>query len=161
MDPVAASCSNLLAIQSTLVNRALDSLGEAQIWQRPGEHSNSIGWIVGHLTWARNALVQELGGEAEALPWGGVFERGAQVDDRAAYPATAEIVAGLKRVNQKLRAKMAEITEAELSAPSATPMPSPDKTVRGVMAFLTFHDGYHVGQIAYALKLLGKPGLVG
>jgi hypothetical protein len=49
----------------------------------------------------------------------------------------------------------------ELSAPCPLPTPSLDKSVRGTVAFLAFHDGYHVGQISYALKILGRPGLVG
>jgi uncharacterized damage-inducible protein DinB len=161
MDPVVASHAQLLAIQSTLVNRALDRLGEEEIWRRPSETTNSVGWLVGHMAWARNGMLKALGGDPEPMPWGRSFDRGAQTADRAAYPETGEIVDALKRVNAKLRTRMEEVGDADLSAPSAVPTPSPDKTVRGTVAFLAFHDGYHVGQIAYALKLLGKPSLVG
>jgi len=161
MDSVAASCSQLLAIQSTLVNRALASLDESEIWQRPGEQSNSIGWILGHMTWSRNAMLHLMGGDPEVMPWGSGFARGAESADRAAYPATDVIVSALKQVNRKLRERMETLTDADLSAQAAVPTPSPDRSVRGAIAFLTFHDGYHVGQIAYVMKMLGKPGLVG
>ena len=161
MDPVVASHSQLLAIQSTLVNRALSSLNEEETWTPPAAGANSVGWLLGHITWARNGLLTCLGGEPEAVPGAKLFERGAQVADRSAYPDTAAIVQALKTVNQKLKARMESITDAELAAPSRVPTPSPDKTVRGVAAFLVFHDAYHVGQIGYAMKVLGKAGLVG
>jgi uncharacterized damage-inducible protein DinB len=161
MDPVLASHAQLLAIQSTLINRALDGLTEHEMWQRPSERSNSIGWLLGHITWARNNMLRVLGGEPEPMPWDALFQRGAEITDRKAYPPVAEIVGTLKRVNEKMKTGMARATDAELGAICPVPTPSPDKTVRGVLAFLTFHDAYHVGQIAYALRQLGRPGLVG
>jgi uncharacterized damage-inducible protein DinB len=161
MDPILASHAQLLAIQSTLVKRALDGLSDADVWRRPSERSNSVGWLLGHVTWARNGMLQALGGEAEPMPWGAAFARGAEAADGPARPATEEIVGALERVNRKLRARMDTVTEAELSARCPVPTPSPDPTVRGVVAFLTFHDAYHLGQIAYVLKYLGRPGLIG
>jgi len=34
-------------------------------------------------------------------------------------------------------------------------------TVADQIAFLTMHDTYHVGQLAYVRKALGLPGVVG
>ena len=161
MDPVVVSHTQLLAIQSTLINRALSTLNEDEMWTHPAEGANSVGWLLGHLTWARNGLLACLGGEPEAVPGAKLFERGAQVADRSAYPETAAIVETMKKVNVKLKARMESITDAELSALSKVPTPSPDKSVRGASAFLVFHDAYHIGQVGYAMKLLGKAGLVG
>ena len=161
MDPVVASHAQLFAIQAALVSRAVEQLTEEELWRRPAPQVNSVGWILGHLTWARNALLAALGGEPEALSWADAFRRGAQDADRSAYPATEELRTRLKAINAKLKARMEAVTDAELSAPSPYPNPHPDKSLRGTLGFLSFHEGYHVGQIAYALKLLGKPGLVG
>lgn len=161
MDPLVASHSQLLAIQSTLVSRALSALTEEETWTRPAGGVNSVGWLIGHITWARNGLLSCLGGEPETVPGAKLFERGAQLADRSAYPETTVLVETLKRVNEKLKARMESVTDAELAAASKVPTPSPDKTVRGTSAFLVFHDAYHVGQIGYAVKLLGKAGLVG
>lgn len=161
MDPVVASHAQLLAVNATLINRALATLTDDEIWMRPGERSNSIGWLLGHVAWSRAALLRIIGGEPVNLPGGEVFARGAQASDRSAYPATADTVSVLKTVNERLKARMATMDEATLSAPSPFEVPIADKSVRGAVAFLTFHDSYHVGQIAYVLKWLGKPGLVG
>jgi uncharacterized damage-inducible protein DinB len=161
MDPHIASQSQLLAIQTSLVTRALSVLTEEETWTRPAESVNSVGWLIGHITWARNGLLACLGGEPESVPGAKLFERGAQLADRSAYPETGAILETMKTVNGKLKARMESITDAELAAPSTVPSPAPDKTVRGTTAFLVFHDAYHVGQIGYAVKLLGKAGLVG
>lgn len=161
MDPILASHANLFAVNSFLVNKALDGLSDDQIWTRPGERSNSIGWILGHLTWARLGLLRMLGGENVQVPGGKIFERGVELADRSAYPATADIVAALKEINAKLKARMEVVDEATLAAPSPRDFPTPDKSIRGAAAFLCFHESYHVGQIAYIVKWLGKDGLVG
>jgi len=77
MDPVLASNAQLLAIQSTLVNRALQDLSEEDLWRRPNEHSNSIGWLLGHVTWARNGMLITLTDQP-------VFRCGASVSSCAA-----------------------------------------------------------------------------
>ncbi len=161
MDPVLVSQAQLLAIQSTLVNRALADLPEEELWKRPGDSSNSIGWLLGHITWARNGMLITLTGQPVPMPWSGPFERGAQAADRSAYPATSEIVSTLKAINEKLKAAMEVARDERLSAPAPFTTPSPDTTARGVFVFLVFHEAYHLGQIGYVLKLLGRPGLVG
>ncbi|MBL8143978.1 MAG: DinB family protein [Acidobacteria bacterium] len=161
MDPILASYSQLLAINSMLVNKALDGLSDDELWQRPGDHSNPIYWLVGHMSWSRNALLKLLGGEFVAIPSARMFERGAEVAERATYPPFAEVVAGFKAVNAALRARMEAATDEELSATSARDFPVADKTLRGAVAFLTFHDAYHTGQIAYVRTWLGKGRLVG
>jgi uncharacterized damage-inducible protein DinB len=56
---------------------------------------------------------------------------------------------------------MESITDAELSVTAPREFPIPDKSLRGAVAFMTFHDSYHTGQMAFIVKWLGKPGLVG
>lgn len=161
MDPILASYANLFAVNSFLVNKALDGLSDDQIWTRPSERSSSIGWILGHVTWSRLGLLRMLGGENVQVPGGKIFERGAQIADRAAYPATADLVAALKAINANLKARMETVDDAVLSATAPRDLPIPDKTVRGAVSFICFHESYHVGQMAYIVKWLGKDGLVG
>ncbi len=161
MDPVVGSLANSLDLQGSLVRRAIARLTEEDAWRRPATASNSVGWLLGHIAWSRNHLVAALGGEPEPLPWAGLFERGASAPEPSACPDTATLVAALDRIDEKLKARMATVTDAELSAPSKRATPFPDKTVRGTAAFLVFHDAYHTGQVGYAMKLLGQQGLVG
>lgn len=161
MDPVIASFSPLFAVNTFLVHKALDGLTEAEVWTRPSERTNSIGWLLGHMTWSRLGLTHMLGGSVVHVPGGKIFDRGAELADRSAYPATADMVAAFKAVNEQLKARMESITDAELSAQAPRDFPIPDKSLRGAVAFMTFHDSYHAGQVALLVKWLGKPGLVG
>lgn len=161
MDPILASHSQLFAVNSVLVSRALDGLTDDELWQRPGDSSNPIYWLIGHMAWSRNALLRILGGALVPIPSAKLFERGVEVADRAAYPAVGEVVASFKAVNAALKARMEAATDAELSAASPRDFPIPDKSVRGAVAFLAFHDAYHTGQVAYLRKWLGKGQLVG
>lgn len=159
MDPVVASFAPLLAVNSYLLNKSLDGLSEEEVWRRPSDHSNPILWIAGHMTWSRNGLLTLLGGVAEPLSWGPMFERYEHLRDLGAYPPQADIVGAIKRVNEKLKARMEAITDVELSAPSPRSFPNRDNTVRGAIAFLVYHDTYHLGQIAYLRRWLGYPGV--
>lgn len=161
MDPIIASHSQLLAVNTFLVHKALDALTEEEIWRRPSDHTNSIGWMLGHMVWSRLGLTRMLGGENVQVPGGKIFDRGVQLGDRSAYPATQEIVAAYKAVNDQLKTRMETIADAELSAKAPRDFPIPDKSLRGAVAFMTFHDSYHVGQMALVVKWLGKAGLVG
>jgi hypothetical protein len=60
-----------------------------------------------------------------------------------------------------LSKRLEEIGDAELSAKCPRDFPIADKTMRGAITFLAYHEGYHVGQMAYLRKLLGKGQLVG
>jgi uncharacterized damage-inducible protein DinB len=64
-------------------------------------------------------------------------------------------------VNAKLYAALAALTDADLAKPSTRPFTPAVKTLADQIAFLTMHDTYHVGQLAYVRKALGLPGVVG
>ena len=40
-------------------------------------------------------------------------------------------------------------------------IPGIEKTTAGTLAFLSLHESYHVGQLAYILRLHGREKLVG
>jgi hypothetical protein len=71
---------------------------------------------------------------------------------RRAAPRLADIRTVLAAASERLE----NLTDADLSAPAARRPPTPDQTVRGDMAFLT----YHVGQVGCVRKRLGYPGIV-
>jgi hypothetical protein len=47
-----------------------------------------------------------------------------------------------------------------LVAPPPERVASPDGTLRGALALLAFHDGYHVGQLGFVRKWLGFSALL-
>jgi uncharacterized damage-inducible protein DinB len=92
---------------------------------------------------------------------GDAFGRGATLQDASVYPSREKINEASREVNRRLFAKLATLTDADLSKAAQGPRPNFVQTVGEQIAFFALHDSYHVGQLAYVRKALGLPGVVG
>jgi hypothetical protein len=59
-----------------------------------------------------------------------------------------------------LRVRLRDMNDSELCADLQVKIPSTDGTLRGAIVFALFHEGYHVGQMGYVRRTLGKDGIV-
>jgi hypothetical protein len=100
-------------------------------------------------------------GVKKDVAWQEFFRKGSKGDDFSRYPKLAEV----RQVWQEITPQLVQVLEAasdeQLSAPAPRDFPVADKTMRGAILFLAFHEAYHVGQMSYLRKCLGKDGLVG
>ena len=160
MDSRIALSVEQYGVSTSLFEMALDGLSEEELLQSVGDDSNPMIWLVGHLTSVRINLLNVLGHKQE-VSWASRFNRGETIDDRSEYPPMEQMLAVWKETTAALMARLEEISDAELSAESPIGLPIPDKTVRGTISFMAYHEGYHVGQMAYLRKWLGKGSLVG
>ncbi len=140
--------------------RALAGLTREQGLARLVGDANPLLWIAAHVTVTRYGLARMLGVD-RPRPWGARFARGSEVGDPATLPDAAEVLAAWEELRAPFAGRLGELTDAELDAPSPSPIPIQDKSVLGAMAVLAYHEGYHVGQIALVRKTLGLGGLVG
>ena len=160
MDDLITPAAQQYAISAALVEKNLAGFSDADARQTPGGDSNSILWLVGHLANTRCRLLEMLGVD-RAPRWPQFFSRGANPADRGQHPPLDEVAGEWRSVSAELTRRLEEIGDAELSAKCPRDFPIADKTMRGAITFLSYHEGYHVGQIAYLRKLLGKGQLVG
>lgn len=160
MDPLITPASQQYAISAALVEKNLADFSDADARQSPAGDSNSILWLVGHLANTRCRLLEMLGVD-RAPRWPEFFSRGANPADRDKHPALDEVLSEWRDVSASLSKRLEEIGDAELSAKCPRDFPIADKTMRGAITFLAYHEGYHVGQMAYLRKLFGKGQLVG
>jgi len=116
-------------------------------------------WMAAHLAHVRCSLLNMLGQRTE-LPWGGRFGRG-QDPDPGSFPEIGEVLSLWQRTGQALLERFESLTSDELSQKAPRDFPIADKTLTGAIHFVAFHEGYHVGQMAYLRKWLGKESLVG
>lgn len=158
MDPVLSASLNTFATNDRFIAKALDGLSEADARKHPGD-ANPIYWILGHIAVYRNT-VATLFGVGSEVPWAAPFKRLSQPDPNATGPSLSEIRAALTNAFAPLAARFANVTEAELDAPAPFKLPTPDPSMRGLVAFMAYHEAYHLGQIAYVIKWLGHPGIV-
>jgi uncharacterized damage-inducible protein DinB len=160
MDPVVASAQDTFGINSKLYTAAVEGLSYEELHRRAGPESSPILWIAGHALVSRYSLLQLLGGK-DSSPWSKLFSRGSQVIDPDDYPPLEEILNSWARVGDRLNEVLSALGEEELAKKSPRKFPFEDESIRGAIAFLAFHETFHIGQMAYLRKWLGYEGLVG
>jgi hypothetical protein len=159
MHPSIAHAVQIQGVNTNLFTRALEGVTAEESLRRPSEHTNPLLWIAAHLVTTRCYLGKVVGLECE-IPWGARFARSAELDLSAALPSLGEVVSRWNEISAALAARFEQLGEPELAAPAGT-FPSQDQTVRGALAMAALHDSYHVGQLAYLRKGLGRGQLVG
>ncbi len=158
MDPVVAAFGSLIKINDRLLGNALEGLTDEESWRHPGD-ANPIYWLAGHIAGSRNGLATALGVGLD-LPWASAFRMKTQPDPAGCTVALSDIRCAIAALSEGLSKRFAELTETDLAGAASFQLPVPDQTIRGLITFLTFHEVYHVGQMAYVKKWLGYPGIV-
>src|ERR1035437_1730729 len=143
-----AGAAGEFAHNSSFLQKAVADLTPEQWLCRPGDHSNHITWIVGHVIWSRHALINRVGGKW-SCPGIEVFARSAKLDVSSDYPSSEALLA------------LWRDSATALDAPPPPGPPSPDGKVRGFIGVLAWHETYHLGQIAYLRSWLGQSGIFG
>ncbi len=141
-----------------LVTKAIADVPADQWTKKPGQGSNHMLWVVGHVVWARGNVARTLG-STWSLSWAKLFARGAEAGDASNYPQVDEVRKAWTDVSTELATIFPKASEELLDQPYDKPMF--DGKVGGFIAFLAFHETYHVGQLGYLRKWLGHSSLVG
>lgn len=142
------------------LTRALDGLIQKEITWAPAPHSNSIGFLVWHVTQAEDFWVNEvIGGGSIVHETGGWRERlGTAADSGGAgyteeqlrswpTPKLADLLGYARAVREKTLAVVDTITAEKLPE---VPRPKyPKDTVGSILAHLVTEIALHVGQIEY------------
>ena len=158
-NPVTAPLAMIFANNDGLISKAIAGLTEEELWHRASDQTNPIFWMLGHVVHTRGALLRIVG-EDYRTGWGDIFQRGASLRERTAYPAFAEIERVRADIGRRIPERLALLTDDQLAQPSNGRFPGA-KTFADQIAFLALHDSYHVGQMAFVRKLLGHAGIAG
>jgi len=160
MDQSIATLVPLFRATNDLFHRGLDGVSREDLLRRPHDNSNPLIWVAGHAMTSRSSLTKICGEDVEN-PWAKMFARGTSIGSTVSYPEVSEIIQVWDNVTEKLMNRLALLEEDELSQPAPFPIPTGDKTKRGAIVFLNYHETYHIGQIAYLRKWLGYSQLIG
>ena len=155
MDQAIAHVLGLMDIVDNLYAKALYGLDPAELTRAPTENANPMVWMAGHLAQTRVRLARLLGVERD-VPWPSLFQRGSPPPESAAYPALADIRREWEQAGIALRTRLQGMSEAELYGALEARIPSTDGTLEGAVVFALFHEGYHVGQMGYVRRTLGR-----
>ena len=159
--PAAAPLMLIFDMNTALLTKAFDGVGDDHLWHRTSRDNNPMLWIAGHMVGTRALMLQLLGNPIDT-GWGPLFARGVSVGEEEKYPTKAAVMAMHAEVAGRVQATLAGLP-ATLLAREATAGPKPGsvRTVGDQLGFFALHDSYHLGQLAYIRKALGLSSLVG
>ena len=152
--------ANIFKANTDIVSRAINDVATEDWFRKPGDDSNHLMWVMGHLIVHRGMTLKLLGGQWETS-WAPLFARGAQRVGDEEYPSSDEMKTAWQQVSADLVTAVRNAPVDLLSNAAAQGSPSFDGKVSGNVALLAFHDAYHAGQVGYLRKWLGYGQTVG
>ena len=138
MDLMTGDLSNEQAVQ-----RVRDSEGP------------SISWLVGHLLNGRCEMLKLLDPEADN-PFAAQFDRLVAATDGGDYPEIGDLVTTWREISERVFGRLQSVTDEQLVSPiSEMGSPHEEKNLLGVLAYVVWHETYHMGQIGAIRTRLG------
>lgn len=149
-----------LAYQFTMTGRALglnlEGVTHEESLVRPTAGGNSINWVVGHIVASRPPILDLI--SATPVRLDEAYRNYARGSTGNVPPANVlplpRMLDDLAATTEALRARLLAMPEGDFRAPSR------NATLGERLAFLAFHENYHVGQVGLLRRLTGKPGAI-
>jgi len=158
MDPRVAPLAAQFDVNATLFRRGLGRLEEDDWLARPVPGGNPAAFLAAHIVEARAFLVGLLGGDPRHA-WTDTLAAARTADDLGPRPAAPEIAEAFDLVTGRLARCLADAGPELLATEAGPELPTGDRTVLGAVAFFSFHESYHLGQLAQLLRALGRGSL--
>jgi uncharacterized damage-inducible protein DinB len=150
--------SAMFRTNTGLVKKATGEIQPQHWLAKPGDASNHLLWVLGHLVMSRLGALKALGSDW-SVPWASLFARGARPVSPEECPSVEEIRRAWDEASERLMASVANAPAELLAQPYR--QPTFDGKVSGSVAFFAFHETYHVGQLGYLRKWLGYGQVAG
>jgi uncharacterized damage-inducible protein DinB len=151
------SLKKLYDVNAYALDVNVEGLSHEESLLQPGGGGNCLNWVVGHIVANRNHILSLLG---EKPIWGEEayerYKRGSAPipgDGGGARPL-AEMMADFATSQGRVRDGLSRMTEEHLAASAGK------ETVGDQLAFLQFHEAYHIGQAGLLRRLAGKDGAI-
>src|SRR5215210_6022 len=101
METDFANIEGMFKINTDIVNKAIADVGPEHWFKKPGDDSNHLMWVMGHLVVHRAYALKTLGGDW-TTSWAPLFARGAERVADAEYPSTEEMRTAWNQVSTEL-----------------------------------------------------------
>jgi uncharacterized damage-inducible protein DinB len=158
MEAAVAPLARILELNTDLLLNCLDGISDAEAGQRLAAGGNSMLFLAAHLADSRHFMAARLGHAAEN-PMAAYLDKARGIEDIAAWPPLADVRAAWVAVSDHLIGVLDGLSSEELAATNAHRFPVSDTSRLGMIAFLTQHDSYHLGQLAFLRRQLGRPAM--
>jgi uncharacterized damage-inducible protein DinB len=158
MDPRLAPLAAIYDLNTDLLLNCLDGLSDAEGRERLAGGGNSITFLAAHLTDSRHFLAARVGHPLDN-PMAPYLEGARGFEEVRAWPALEQVRSAWRSVSTHLQRTLASLAPEQLSRRHAHRFPLGDSTQLGLIAFLAQHDAYHLGQVAFLRRQLGRPAM--
>jgi uncharacterized damage-inducible protein DinB len=158
MDQQVAPFAALFALNTDLLLNCMPDISDTEARQCLAGGGNSIAFLAAHLTDTRHFLVMRLGSPL-ANPIARYLEDARSIADIREWPTLDEIRKTWLAVSSHLQNVLEGLTAEQLCEPNVHRFPLGDTTRLGMIVFLAQHDSYHLGQIAFLRRQLGKTAM--
>jgi uncharacterized damage-inducible protein DinB len=151
------SLAKIFEFSHMTLTRNLEGITHEESLRAPDGGGNSLNWVLGHLLYHRNVVMQLLGKPPVWDPEKAArYARGSAPLGPDDDPQPLESIrAELDRSQAPLVEALGALTEEQLAAPLEN-----GKTLAERLTLLGFHEGYHGGQISLLRRVLGHEGAI-
>jgi len=135
-----------------VIHRQLNGLTQADSLLQPPFRGNCLNWVLGHIVFNRGSILTLLG---EDIPWtteeSDRYMRNSEpvTNEKDALPLE-RLLNGLEESQARILSGLQKVSAEKLA------IVSDDRTVAEQIAFLQWHETYHVGQLEPLRQLAGK-----
>src|SRR5215471_17589311 len=134
MDTDFANIEGMFKTNTDIVKRAIEEVASEQWFLRPGDDSNHLMWVAGHLVTSRATVLKSLG-DTWDVSWSPLFGRGARLAAPQDYPSVEEIRKAWDDVSTKLLVAVSGASAEVLAEAAPQGPPSFDGKISGLVAF--------------------------
>ena len=152
--------ASIFKAKTDIINKAIADVARDDWFRQPGDDSNHLLWLMGHVIVHRGRTLSFLGHDWD-VAWRPLFARGAERIDDGEYPSVEEMRSAWSQVSTHLAELLRNKSSEELAQDAPAGVPSFDEKLSGTVAFFAFHDAYHTGQVSYVRKWLGYGQTIG
>jgi DinB family protein len=160
MDTDFKNIAGMFRANTDIVNKAIAGVEPDHWFRKPGDDSNHLTWVLGHLIVHRGQTLKVLGVDWDNA-WAELFARGSERVADVQYPSVDKILNAWQDVSAKLSEALKTPPEEVMTKEAPKGPPSFDGKTSGTIAFYAFHDTYHVGQVSFLRKWLGYGQTIG
>lgn len=122
-------------------------------------NGHNMNWVLGHVVAVRCRFLPGVGQES---PWteeqARPYRRGIPFEDATEHLPFEEVVRAFDLTQERILAGLAAVTEEELEKPAPFSPGPQAETLGSLLATMTIHDAYHLGQTGILRKVCGKEG---
>jgi uncharacterized damage-inducible protein DinB len=158
MDARLTPLFTILDLNTDLLLNALDGLTDSEAQHRLSGGGNSVAFLAAHLTDSRHFLASRLG-HPIPNPLARYLADAKSIDEIRSWATLDQVRAAWISISAHLLTAFESLAAEELDRPNAHRFPCDDTTTLGLIAFLTQHDSYHIGQAAFVRRQLGRPAM--